>query len=120
MSGQTQPPQSGSLGRPIFIQCGCWWASCLPYEVAEPQPSTGDKNRAPIGPEILSGTGAGVWRKAPIAFPDSNSVLDKFQSAIPFQQGAKHTLQLLFGQSQPPQMQVERPAKSLVYCFFLL
>ena len=40
-----------------------------------------DKNRAPMGPEILSGTGAGVWRKAPIASPDSSSVLDKFQSA---------------------------------------
>ena len=41
-----------------------------------------DKNRAPMGPEILSSTGAGVWRKAPMAFPDSSSVLDKFQSAI--------------------------------------
>ena len=40
-----------------------------------------DKNRAPMGPEILSSTGAGVWRKAPIAFPDSSSVLDKCQSA---------------------------------------
>ena len=39
-----------------------------------------DKNRAPMGPEILSSTGAGVWRKAPTAFPDSNSVLDIFQS----------------------------------------
>ena len=41
-----------------------------------------DKNRAPMGPEILSSTGAGAWRKAPMAFPDSSSVLDKFQSAI--------------------------------------
>ena len=41
-----------------------------------------DKNRAPMGPEILSSTGAGVWRKAPMAFPDSSSVLDKFQAAI--------------------------------------
>ena len=40
-----------------------------------------DKNPAPIGPEILSSTGAGVWRKAPKAFPDSSSVLYKFQSA---------------------------------------
>ena len=40
-----------------------------------------DKNRAPMGPEILSGTGAGVWRKAPVAFPNSSSVLDEFQSA---------------------------------------
>ena len=40
-----------------------------------------DKNRALMGPEILSSTGAGVWRKASMAFPDSSSVLDKFQSA---------------------------------------
>ena len=40
------------------------------------------KNRAPMGPEILSSTGAGVCRKPPQAFPDSSSVLDKFQSAI--------------------------------------
>ena len=39
-------------------------------------------NRAPMGPEILSSTWAGVWRKAPMAFPDSSSVLDKCQSAI--------------------------------------
>ena len=31
-----------------------------------------------MGPKILSSTGAGVWRKAPMAFPDSSSVLDKF------------------------------------------
>ena len=40
-----------------------------------------DKNRAPMGPEILSNTGVGAWRKAPMAFPDSISVLDKSQSA---------------------------------------
>ena len=39
-----------------------------------------DKNHAPMGPEILSSAGAGVCRKAPTAFPDSSSVLDKFQS----------------------------------------
>ena len=39
-----------------------------------------DKNRAPMGPDILSSAGAGVWRKAPIAFPDSSSVLDTFHS----------------------------------------
>ena len=37
-----------------------------------------------MGPEILSSTGAGVWRKAPMAFPDSGSVLDKSRSAQPF------------------------------------
>ena len=41
-----------------------------------------DKNCAPMGPEILSSAGAGVWRKASKAFPDSSSVPDKFQSAI--------------------------------------
>ena len=41
-----------------------------------------DKNRAPMGPEILSNAGVGVCRKAPKAFPDPSSVLDKFQSAI--------------------------------------
>ena len=40
-----------------------------------------DKNRAPMGPEFLSSTGARVWREAPNAFSDSSSVLDKFQSA---------------------------------------
>ena len=39
-----------------------------------------EKNRAPMGPEIISSTGAGVWRKAAKAFPDSRSVLDRFQS----------------------------------------
>ena len=42
-----------------------------------------DKSRAPIGPETLSSTGAGVWRKASMALPDSSSALDKFQSALP-------------------------------------
>ena len=41
---------------------------------AKPKRST-DKNRAPMGPEIVSITVAGVWRKAPNAFPDSTSVL---------------------------------------------
>ena len=41
-----------------------------------------DKNRAPMGPEIISSTAAGAWRKAPMAFPDSSSVLDRFQSAL--------------------------------------
>ena len=41
-----------------------------------------DKIRAPsMGQETLSSAGAGVWRKAPEAFPDSSSVLDQFQSA---------------------------------------
>ena len=71
------------IGRPIFIQCGCWGDLCSPYEVARPQAAPSpvlDKNRAPMGPEILSSTWAGLWRKAPMAFPDSSSVLDIFQS----------------------------------------
>ena len=40
-----------------------------------------DQNCASMGPEIISSTGAGVWRKAPKAFPHSHSVLDKFPSA---------------------------------------
>ena len=35
-----------------------------------------DKNHAHMGPEILSTTQAGVWRKAPKQFPDPISVLD--------------------------------------------
>ena len=53
----------------------------LSMRVPDPSPILA-KNRAPIGAEILSSTGAGVWRRAPEGFPDSSSVLDKFQSAI--------------------------------------
>ena len=49
----------------------------LPMRVPNPSPAL-DKNCAPMGPEILSSTGAGVSRKAPKAFPDSSSVLDRF------------------------------------------
>ena len=31
-----------------------------------------DENLVPMGPGSLPGTGAGVWRKAPGAFPDSS------------------------------------------------
>ena len=47
----------------------------LPMRLPDPSPVL-DKNRAPMGPEILSSAGAGVWRKALMAFPDSSSVLD--------------------------------------------
>ena len=47
-----------------------------PMRLPDPSPVL-DKNRAPMGPEILSSTGAGVWRKAPMAFPDSSSVLEQ-------------------------------------------
>ena len=51
----------------------------LSMRVPNPSPVL-DKNAAPMGPEVFSSTGAGVWKKAPKAFPDSSSVLDKFQS----------------------------------------
>ena len=38
-----------------------------------------DINLAPMGPGILSSSGAVVWRKGPGACPDCNSVLDAFQ-----------------------------------------
>ena len=34
-----------------------------------------------MGPEFISSTRVGVCRRAPTAFPDSSSVLDKLQSA---------------------------------------
>ena len=52
----------------------------LSMRLPDPSPVL-DKNHAPIGPENLSSTGAGVWSKAPKAFPDSSSALDKFKSA---------------------------------------
>ena len=51
-----------------------------PMRLPDPSPVL-DKSHAPMGPEILFSAGAGVWRKAPKAFPHSSSVLDKFQSA---------------------------------------
>ena len=40
------------------------------------------KNSAPIGPDVSSSAGAGVWTKAPGAYPDSSPLLDQFLSAI--------------------------------------
>ena len=68
-------------GRRIFIQCRYWEELRFPYEVPNCIPVL-DKFLAPIGTEILSSAGAGVWREAPVTFPDSSSVLDKLQSAI--------------------------------------
>ena len=81
----TPPPWDGSrkgaFGRPIFIHSAGAGGNCTrPMRLPDPSPAL-DKNRAPMGPEILSSAGAGVWRKAPMAFPNSSSVLDKFQSA---------------------------------------
>ena len=52
------------------------------YEGAKLQPKCWIKIVRPLVQENLSSTGAGVWRKAPRAFSDSSSVLDKLQSAI--------------------------------------
>ena len=58
-------------------------ALSLYHSMRVPNPSPVlDENRAPMGPEILSSTGTGLLGKAPKGFPDSTSVLDKFQSAI--------------------------------------
>ena len=35
-----------------------------------------------MGPEIQLSSGAGVWGKAPKAFPDSSFVLDQLQHAL--------------------------------------
>ena len=39
-----------------------------------------DKNCAPMGPDILSSAGAGVWRNRSGASSDSNSILNEFLS----------------------------------------
>ena len=44
-----------------------------------PNPPRAGQKSCTMGPTILSGTGAGVCRKAPMALPDSSSVLDNFQ-----------------------------------------
>ena len=53
----------------------------LPMRLPNPSQAL-DKTRAPVGPEMLSSTGAGVWKKAPGAFPDSSYVLDKFRFTL--------------------------------------
>ena len=69
------------MGNRFLSSAGTGRNGALPMRLPNPSPVL-DKNRAPMGPEILSSTGAGVWRKAPVAFSGSSSVLDKFQSAI--------------------------------------
>ena len=60
-------------GKPIFIRAGTGTTCALSMRVSDPRPVL-DKNRAPLNLIILSSAGAGVWRKAPKAFPDSSSV----------------------------------------------
>ena len=55
--------------------------SCVIHIRPNPSPAL-DKTLASMGPGILSSTGVGVWKKAPEAFPDSNTTLDTFQSAM--------------------------------------
>ena len=68
------------MGDRFLSSAGTGKNFALSMRVPNPSPVL-DKNPAPMGPEILSSTGAGVWEGAPRAFPDSSSVLDKFQSA---------------------------------------
>ena len=72
---------SYKMGDRLLSSAGTGRNCVLSMRVPNPGPVL-DKNCAPMGPEILSSTGAGVWRKAPMAFPGSSSALDKFQSAI--------------------------------------
>ena len=73
--------------------------SCaLAMRVPNPRPVL-DKNLAPMGPEILYGTGAGVRSQAPVVFPDCSSVLDRSQSANDASLGKCRFLSLLVAQS---------------------
>ena len=73
---QVVPKISGNR----FLSSASVGNSCvLPMHVPNPSPTL-DKNLASMGPGILSSIGVGVWRKAPEAFPDSNTTLDTFQS----------------------------------------
>ena len=69
------------MGDRFLSSAGSGKNCALSTRVPNPSPAL-DKNRAPMGPEISSSTGDGVWRKAPKGFPDSSAVLDEFQSAI--------------------------------------
>ena len=69
----------GTMGDRFLSSAGTGKNRALSMRLPNPSPIL-DKNRAPMGPDILSSTR--VCRKAPKAFPDSSSVLDKFQSAI--------------------------------------
>ena len=66
-------------GNRFLSSAGVEKSCVLPIRLPNPSPTL-DKNLASIGPGILSCIGAGVWRKAPEAFADSNTTLDTFQS----------------------------------------
>ena len=70
-----------SMGDQFLSSVGTGENCAVSMSVPNPSPVL-DKDRAPMGLDILSSTGARVWRKAPKAFPDSSSALDKLQYAI--------------------------------------
>ena len=69
------------MGDRLFSSAGTERTCTFPMRLPDPSPIL-DKNCVPMGPEFLSNTGGGLWRKVHTAFPDSNSVMDKIQSAI--------------------------------------
>ena len=63
------------VGDRFLSSAGIGKNCALPMRLPNPKSCThGSRN--------FISTGSGVWRKAPVAFPDPSSVLDKFQSAI--------------------------------------
>ena len=66
--------------RPNIIQCQYWEELRSPYERAKLQPNTG-YNSCTLRSNFIIKLSI-VWRKAPVAFPDSSSVMDKFLSAM--------------------------------------
>ena len=69
------------LGDRFLSSVGVGKSCVLPIRVPNPSPTL-DKNLASLGPGIFSSIGVGVWRRAPEAFPGSNTTLDTFQFAI--------------------------------------
>ena len=68
------------MGNRCLSSAGVGKSCALPLRVPNPT-SALDKNLASVGPGILSSIGVGVWRNRSGALPDSNTMLDKFQSA---------------------------------------
>ena len=64
------------MGNQFLSSKGVGKSCVLPIRWTNPS-ATLDKNLASMGPGILSSVGVGVWGKAPEAFPDSNTTLDK-------------------------------------------
>ena len=73
------------MGDQFLSSAGAGRSCALSMRLANCSPVL-DKYLARMGPDILSNTGAGVWRKAPGALPDSSSLPDKFQ--LPFHSNA--------------------------------